>query len=121
VRDYQGCAERGLTQAETARELGVSSTAVCIAAKRLGLTFVPSPRAHPENAKIRRGPHSAAHRAALAHGVREAWKRHDINGRRRVLNALSPEERADYVFLTKGGDSQAAALRRIGREDLINA
>jgi hypothetical protein len=39
VRDYAACAARGLTKAETARELGVSFTSVSRAAERLGVDF----------------------------------------------------------------------------------
>lgn len=44
--DYRACAERGLTQTEAARELGVSRSAVCLAARRHGLKF-RSTRAAP--------------------------------------------------------------------------
>jgi transcriptional regulator with XRE-family HTH domain len=83
MRDYQGCAERGLTQAETARALGVTRTAVSLAAKRFGIVFTPDPRAStmrkPGNGWFARTPE---HNAAIGEGMRRAWARHDLNGKK---------------------------------------
>jgi DNA-binding CsgD family transcriptional regulator len=44
VQKYRDCAARGLSQADTARELGVSREAVRLMTNRHGIKFPPTPR-----------------------------------------------------------------------------
>jgi transcriptional regulator with XRE-family HTH domain len=97
MRDYQGCAERGLTQAETARELGVTRTAVSLAAKRFGIVFTPDPRAStmrkPGNGWFARTPE---HNAAISAGMRRAWaKNDDLNGVKAYWRRIKSEAARD--------------------------
>lgn len=120
MRDYAGCAARGLTKAETARELGVSRSAVSAAAHRLGLDFTPSPLARPSNAaRNGRYPRTAEHRAAISRGLRVAWALADLAGKRRLSRVLSVGEHRDYLALKAAGFRRGDALRAIGREDLL--
>lgn len=45
--EYKRFAAKGMTQAETARHLGVDRSSVSIAATRLGLKFKPAPQGRP--------------------------------------------------------------------------
>jgi hypothetical protein len=66
-------------------------------------------------ARIVRGPLSPHHRQAISEGVRSAGKR-----RPQWTDALTPQERVDYLTLTRiGGFTRAEALTSIGRADLI--
>jgi hypothetical protein len=120
MRDYADCAARGLTQAETARELRVSTAAVCRAARLHGLTFVRSPKASRNAAHANgRQPRTEAHKAAISSGLREAWARRPFGGRRLLSNILTVAEHKDYVFLRHAhGYRRAEAMKAIGREDL---
>jgi hypothetical protein len=67
------------------------------------------------NASGSRGPLRPQHRQAISEGVRSAGKR-----RLHWTDALTPQERVDYLTLTRiGGFTRAEALRSIGRTDLI--
>jgi hypothetical protein len=67
------------------------------------------------NASRPRGPLRPEHRQAVSEGVRKAGKR-----RPQWTDALTPQERADYITLTRVGEfTRAEALHSIGREDLI--
>lgn len=91
---YEECAAAGMTQAETARAMGRSKSAVSVAAKRLGLTFAgrsPSPETIEKIRAANLGP----------------------------LTALTEAELDDYRFLRRTGYRRAEALAAMGRMDLI--
>ncbi len=61
---YEECAEAGLSQAETARKMGVSREAVRQYAKRHGIDFAPS-----RQRGVPYGDHPSMSAAARAEGV----------------------------------------------------
>jgi DNA-binding CsgD family transcriptional regulator len=65
---YRDCAARGLSQAEAARELGVSREAVWLATKRYGIAFVS------QAARVL----APARRAAVADLARRGMTNHEI-------------------------------------------
>jgi hypothetical protein len=75
---------------------------------------MPTPEQMRSIARLPRRPQSAQHRQAISEGTRKAGKR-----RPQWTDALTPQQRADYLTLTRiGGFTRAEALRSIGREDL---
>ena len=117
---YRACAAEGLTQAETARRLGVSTPAVRQYAKRHGLTFTDGRRtlAHAKRAaeNLRAAQQCPEFRAKVSAGLRRYHKR-----RRDEFRAeLGPVNYEHFRFLRwRKKFRRAEALRTIGRADLI--
>lgn len=116
---WQECADAGMSQREAAEAIGVTKQAASQAAKRLGLTFRQA-WSDPE----RLARQSAAQketwvdpdvRARRIAAMKEARSRPERN----PLVLLTETELADYSTLKRAGYSRGAALRAIGREDLI--
>jgi hypothetical protein len=136
VRDYAGCAARGLTLGEASRELGVSKAAASYAARNHGLRFAPQSMFRHDYAGCAAAGMTAAE-SARALGVSSAAvsyaaKRLGLTFRRyirpkntptyrtRLSLLLTPAEFADYELLTKSHRYRRdEALRAIGRADLI--
>jgi transcriptional regulator with XRE-family HTH domain len=104
---YTACAERGLTQAETSRELGVSRTAVAAVAKRHRIKFSP----FKPTGRVQ----SKACRKKIAASVKRSWQ----TRKRGVFEYLTEQQAADYRVLMRHSYKSAEALRAIGRADLI--
>lgn len=70
-------------------------------------------RARQRAAKLGR-TYGPEHRSSISAGLRRYWQ-----APRGIFGALSAAERADYRLLKRRHYSRAAALRAIGRPDLI--
>lgn len=94
---WQQCAEAGMSLTQAALHLGKSVSSGSAFAKRHGFQFRPGYERR-----------------------RERMKALNADPEFNPLAALSQIERADYDILRKkGGLSRAAALKAIGREDLM--
>jgi hypothetical protein len=129
VRKYADCAARGLTQAQTARELGVSRASVSTAAKRYGYTFVRGLAGRPPADYVgcaARGltkKETATELGVTLSAVVAFSQRHDVIFARPagVLRATLPAEQfEEYRYLVnRHRYRRSEALRAIGRADLL--
>jgi DNA-binding XRE family transcriptional regulator len=133
MRDYAGCAARGMTAVEAAAELGVSRQTIYQAAYKLGLRFRRQPPirrqqyadcaarglTQAETARELGVTRQSACMAAGRHGIK--FRPNPKKGRTYgILTYLTPAQRDDYRTLMRHQYSRAEALAAIGRADLLN-
>jgi len=99
---YRACAEGGLSATQAAERLGVSKSAVYVAAKRYGLIFA---RDYSRNCEA----------------YRERMKALNADPEYNPLVMLTAAERADYdLCVSKGRMTRQEALASIGRSDIMD-